>query len=103
MIEITVKHIPWPFPKSVHAVTIWPFIFYEERVRFDKATQAHERYHLADQKRWLVIPWFIAYVALLPFYGGNRQHPMERPAYLVSDYIRRKNKDKDYNTKHKEE
>ena len=64
---------------------------------------ANERYHLADQKKWFVIPWFIVYVALLPFYGGYRQHPLERPAYLVSDYIRSKNKDEDYNTKHKEE
>ena len=40
MIEITVKHIPWPFPKAIDAVTIWPFIFYEEHVRFDEAVQA---------------------------------------------------------------
>ena len=42
-------------------------------------------------------------MALLPFYGGYRQHPLERQAYLVSDYVRFKNKDEDYNTKHKEE
>jgi|TARA_R110000824_G_scaffold34854_3_gene110041 hypothetical protein len=103
MIEITVKHIPWPFPKTVHAVAIWPFIFYEEHVRFDKAIQAHERYHLADQKRWLVIPWFITYVALLPFYGGYRQHPLERRAYLVQDYVHVKNRATSHEGKNKEE
>ena len=102
MIELTVKHIPWPFPKAVHAVTIWPFIFYEEHVRFDEAVQAHERYHLADQKKWFVIPWFIVYVALLPFYGGYRQHPLERQAYLVQDYVQFKNRDVNYEEKNKE-
>ena len=28
-IEVRVPKIPWPFPESVHAVTIWPLIFYE--------------------------------------------------------------------------
>ena len=70
MIELTVKRIPWPFPKRVHAVTLFPFIVYEPSARYDKAVQAHERYHWKDQMRWLVIPWFLVYIALLPFYGG---------------------------------
>jgi hypothetical protein len=28
-IEIRVGRIPWPFPKAVYAVTVWPFIFYD--------------------------------------------------------------------------
>ena len=90
MIEITVQHIPWPFPKRVHAVTLWPFIFYEEHIKNDLAIQAHERYHWQDQKNWLVVPWFIAYICLLPFYGGARQHPMEKPAYAIEDEIRKR-------------
>ena len=87
IIELSVKHIPWPFPKSVHAVTIWPFIFYEHQVRYDPTVQAHERYHLKDQQRWFVIPWFLVYVALLPFYGGFRNHPLERQAYKIQDEV----------------
>ena len=98
MIELSVKHIPWPFPKSVHAVTLWPFIIYEKQVRNHPAVQAHERYHWKDQMRWLVIPWFIIYVALLPFYGGFRKHPFDRPAYEIEDAekdkIRRRGKEK---------
>ena len=78
MIELFVDKIRWPFPEYVHAVTLWPFIIYEHQVRNDKAIQAHERYHWEDQLRWLVVPWFIIYVALLPFYGGFRKHPFER-------------------------
>lgn len=93
MIEISVKRIPWPFPKRVHAVTLWPFIFYEHSARYDKAVQAHERYHWRDQMRWLVIPWFLVYISLLPFYGGYRKHPLEKSAYAVMDEVNaRKNK-----------
>jgi len=87
MIEIVVQKIPWPFPKYVHAVTLWPFIFYEWGIKDDPAIQAHERYHWNDQKKWLVVPWFIAYICLLPFYGGSRRHPMEKPAYELQDKI----------------
>ena len=87
MIEITVKHIPKPFPKGVHAVTVWPFIFYEEDVRHNEAIRAHERYHWEDQLRWFVIPWFIVYFILSIFYGGLRRHPMERPAYEIQDRV----------------
>jgi len=88
MIELSVKRVPWPFPKAVHAVTLWPFIIYEHSVRHDPAIQAHERYHWKDQMRWLVIPWFIVYLTLSLFYGGGRKHPLEKPAYAIQDSIR---------------
>jgi len=88
MIEFSVKHIPWPFPKRVHAVTLWPFIIYEHHIRQDISVQEHERYHWRDQMKWFVVPWFIAYICLLPFYGGGRKHPMEKPAYAIQDVIR---------------
>ena len=88
MIEITVQRIPWPFPKNVHAVTLWPFIFYEEHIRLDEAVQAHERYHWKQQRNWLVVPWFLMYIFLLPFYGGGREHPMEKEAYALQDKIK---------------
>jgi len=87
MIEIIVDRIRWPFPKHVHAVTLWPFIFYEAHVENDLAIQAHERYHWKDQMKWLVVPWFITYIGLLPFYGGGRKHPMEKAAYALQDKI----------------
>tara|TARA_Y100000593_G_C4320238_1_gene343398 strand:+ start:4549 stop:4839 length:291 start_codon:yes stop_codon:yes gene_type:complete len=96
MIELSVKHIPFPFPKRVHAVTLFPFIIYEHQVRYDEAVQAHERYHWEDQKRWFVIPWFIIYVSLLPFYGGFRKHPFERPAYAIQDEVNAKKKKKSH-------
>ena len=92
MIELSVRRIPWPFPKSVHAVTIWPFIFYEHQVRDDLSIQAHERYHLKHQLKWCVLPWFIDYVALLPFYGGFRKHPFERSAYELEDKVKSETK-----------
>tara|TARA_R100000306_G_C4368851_1_gene138952 strand:+ start:539 stop:820 length:282 start_codon:yes stop_codon:yes gene_type:complete len=92
MIELSVKHIPFPFPKNVHAVTLFPFIIYEYEVRHDPAIQAHERYHWKDQMKWLVVPWFIIYVCLLPFYGGFRNHPFEKSAYELQDKINARKK-----------
>ena len=60
-----------------------------------KAVQAHERYHWRDQMKWFVIPWFIIYVSLLPFYGGFRKHPFERPAYAVQDKVNASKNKKD--------
>ncbi len=95
MLEISVKRIPWPFPQLVHAVALWPFIIYEHEVRYDEGVQAHERYHWHDQMKWLVLPWFIIYVALLPFYGGFRRHPFEKSAYAKQDEVNaNKNKKK---------
>ena len=79
--ELRVDRIPRPFPKSVHAVTLWPVIVYESQVWDSAAVQAHERYHWQDQIRWLLLPWFAAYLILLPIYGGREGHPLEREAY----------------------
>jgi len=87
MIEIVILHLSWPFPKHVHAVTLWPFIIYECLVADNPAIKAHEQYHWHDQKKWWVVPWFIAYICLLPFYGGGRKHPMEKSAYAIQDKI----------------
>ena len=84
-IEIRVPKIPRPFPESVHAVTLWPLILYEPQVWDDRCVQIHERYHWVDQVRWLVVPWFAAYLALRPRYGGGREHPLEREAYRRQD------------------
>ena len=80
-IEIKVRKIPPPFPEPVYAVTIWPFIFYEPQVWENVCVQIHERYHWVDQIRWLILPWFVTYLVLRPFYGGGDRHPLEREAY----------------------
>ncbi len=79
--ELMVRKIPRPFPERVHAATIWPFIWYESQVWDDPCVQIHERYHWMDQIRWLLLPWFAAYLILRPFYGGGRKHPLEKEAY----------------------
>ena len=84
-IEIQVRKIPKPFPERVNAVTVWPLIFYEPHVWDDAGVQVHERYHWMDQIRWLWVPWFVAYLALRPFYGGGRRHPLEKEAYRRED------------------
>lgn len=80
-IEIKVSRIPRPFPEHVHAVTIWPLILYEPQVWDNPCVQIHERYHWNDQIRWLLLPWFVAYLVLRPFYGGGDKHPLEKEAY----------------------
>ncbi len=87
-IETEVRRLPWPFPEWAHAVTIWPFIFYERDVWDDECVQVHERYHWDEQLKWLIIPWFIAYGVLSLVYGGGRRHPMELEAYRRQDSCR---------------
>ena len=84
-IEIRVRKVPRPFPERVHAVTVWPLIFYEPQVWDDACVQRHERYHWLDQIRWLVLPWLAVYLLLLPLYGGGRKHPLERKAYRLQE------------------
>ncbi len=84
-IEVRVPRIPRPFPVSVYATTVWPFVFYEPQVWDDECVQRHERYHWIDQIRWLVVPWLIIYLILSIKYGGGRSHPFEKPAYEIQD------------------
>ena len=84
-IEIRVPKIPRPFPASVYATTVWPFVFYEPHVWDDVCVQKHERYHWIDQIRWLVVPWLVVYLLLSLKYGGGRKHPFEKSAYEIQD------------------
>lgn len=49
-------------PRGFDAFTCWPFIFIRPASANDQALIEHERVHLAEQARWLVLPWFAAYV-----------------------------------------
>ena len=84
-INITVPERIWLLPK-IAAITLWPFIVYRQGHR-TPALEAHERYHWDQALRWGILPWYALYVALLPFYGGGRNHPLERGAYAVADKV----------------
>jgi hypothetical protein len=43
-------------------LTIWPIIFIVPKQIKNLPLIAHEKVHLKEQARWLVIPWWIAYL-----------------------------------------
>ena len=68
---------------GVDAVTLWPFIVYRRGYEQDLPLRCHEHYHWRQALRWGVLPWYVAYLVLKPFYLGprTRLHPLEVPAY----------------------
>jgi len=46
-------------------LTIWPFIFMVNPD--DQPLVAHEKVHFAEQARWLVLPWWVAYLLSAAF------------------------------------
>ena len=81
---------PWLPGKRIDGITLWPFILYRRGKR-SPALEAHERFHWQQALRWGVVPWYAAYVVLyLVVRSGKRRHPLERPAYEVSDAILRR-------------
>ena len=76
----------WKLPK-IAAITLWPFVFCHYDYWEHKGIIAHENYHWLEAKSAFVIPWYIAYVVLLPFTGGGRKHPLEKNAYAREDTI----------------
>ena len=70
--------VPW-LPEWIHAVTLWPFIVYRRGCEASIPLQRG------------VVPWYLAYVILLPFYWKRpREHPMEVEAYAVQRATARK-------------
>lgn len=49
------------------AITLAPFIFISPSKANDEALVAHEMVHYKEQLRWLVIPWWIAYLVSRTF------------------------------------
>ena len=82
-INITVPERIWPLPK-IAAITLFPFVVWRQGHR-TPALEAHERYHWDQALRWGIVPFYLVYLALLPFYGGGRNHPLERKAYEIQD------------------
>jgi hypothetical protein len=79
-IEITVPRL---HQDNIHAITLWPFILYRRGFQDDIALRCHELFHWRQAFRWGVIPWYLVYLLLAPFYLGRPadQHPLEAPAY----------------------
>ena len=49
--------------KEVTAITLWPFVFYRNRVAMkDELIWRHELIHLRQQLELLVIPFYVVYV-----------------------------------------
>ena len=79
----------FPLPKRIHAITLWPFVFYRRGYQQSAALRVHEEYHWRDALRWGVLPWYLAYVVLaLVYRTGGRRHPLEAPAYAEADRVR---------------
>ena len=90
MEPIEIDRVGFPVGKRVKAVTLWPFIFYHPEKR-SKGVRAHEYYHWYQATHWFVLPWYIAYIALLLVYrASDRRHPMERRAYEIEYEIDRR-------------
>lgn len=88
-IELTVGRL---HKKGVDAITLWPFILYRRGHRDDVALRCHEHFHWRQALRWGVLPWYLWYLALVPFYlrKPSCEHPLERPAYELQARIKKK-------------
>lgn len=50
-------------PGFIYGLAIWPFIFVQPSFRNHHGLIQHELVHFHEQRRWLVLPWLIAYLA----------------------------------------
>lgn len=78
-IEIVVPWLP-----GILAITLWPIIAYRKGHK-TKCLQVHEHYHWKQATRWLVVPWYLAYLVLALVNIGKPadQHLMEVEAYRL--------------------
>ncbi len=88
-IELTVPKL---HKEGVDAITLWPIILYRRGHQDDIALRAHEHFHWHHALRWGLLPWYLWYVALVPFYfrKPSNEHPLERPAYELQWQIQAK-------------
>lgn len=80
--EHIVKRLWFPFHNQ-RAITLGPFGIWYAQGAYTERTRRHEAVHWKDQKRWLYLPWYVAYLVLLLTVIGKpiSQHPLEAPAY----------------------
>ena len=69
----------------IYGLTIWPFIFFScEKGKVTPWLRYHEQYHYMMQRRWLVIPRWLAYGFYL-LRDGYDNHPYEKAANEYAD------------------
>src|SRR3990167_9157181 len=76
---------------TTRAMTFSPFYVVYTRAAFNEAgTVAHERWHVTDQHRWLLLPWYATYLfcAFVLMQGEGRKNLLEREAYRRGDEAR---------------
>lgn len=84
---IHTRHFP---PSGFHAITLFPFIFYNEG-RMTERDIRHETVHLWQQAALLVLPFYVLYLLfwitnLIRFRDSQRAYrniPFERSAYCL--------------------
>jgi hypothetical protein len=85
---ITSKKIPIPFvPDWVDAITIFPFIFVKDKPRTEDEYRTiieHEKIHIGQQLRGLLIIFYIRYLYFSWKYG-YKKNPYEIEAYEHQD------------------
>ena len=93
---------PW-LPKGIHAITLWPFIFYRSQYKNNMPLRSHEYFHWYQALKFGVFPWYVTYLVLRIFYSYSN-HPLEKQAFAeeyhvkqlikhhkkISDYIEKK-------------
>ena len=78
-INLTVAWLPgW-----IDAITPWPFIVYRRGCEDSTRLRRHEYYHWRQAFQWGVVPWYLAYVILLPFYWKRPRSPSEKHGWRV--------------------
>jgi len=54
-------------PAGFDAVSAWPFIFVRPQMADNRGLIEHETVHYREQRRWLCLPWWIAYLLVPSF------------------------------------
>lgn len=81
---IQVKSFPWPFPSWVAAVAFWPFIFMKDPKNLPLV--AHEKEHLRQQVRGLLIIFYLRYFYYNWKYG-YKNNPYEIKARCAANKV----------------
>lgn len=97
--EHIVHRLWFPFHNQ-YAVTLGPFGIWYRQGYCTTPIRLHEAYHWNQQRRWLYLPWYIAYLVLLLVEGVILRKPadeltMEREGYRIQAEAERREKDKE--------
>lgn len=77
-----IVHTPFPPAWPLDALTVWPCVFVRPEQADNQPLLAHEAVHLEEQARWLVLPWWLAYLVSRRF-----RYQAELRAYRVQIHL----------------